>query len=156
MFRNLMRGAAAGAAGTAALNAVTYADMALRGRPASSIPEQAVEMMAERSGHPVPGEGQTRQNRLEGLGALSGMVTGVGIGALAGLLRPMLAHLPTLLGATLVGGAAMAAANVPLQRMKLTDVSSWSPSDWASDVVPHLAYGVVAEMVLKGAKPTEP
>jgi hypothetical protein len=108
--------------------------------------------MAVHSGHPVPGEGEARQNRLEGLGALSGIATGVGIGALAGLMRPLLAHLPTLLGATLLGGAAMAAADVPLQRLKLTDVGAWSASDWASDVVPHLAYGVVAEMVLKGAK----
>jgi hypothetical protein len=152
MFRNLMRGAAAGAAGTAALNAVTFADMAVRGRPASSVPQQAVELMAEHSGHPVPGEGEVRQNRLEGLGALSGIATGVGVGALAGLMRPVLAHLPTVLGATVLGGAAMAAANVPLQRMKLTDVSTWSASDWASDVVPHVAYGVVAQMVLKGAK----
>jgi hypothetical protein len=152
MFRNLMRGAAAGAAGTTALNAVTYLDMAVRGRPASSIPQQAVEMIAEQSGHPVQGEGELRQNRLEGLGALSGIGTGIGIGALAGLLRPVLAHLPVLLGATVLGGAAMAAADLPLQRLKLTDISSWSATDWASDVVPHLAYGVVAEMVLKGAK----
>jgi hypothetical protein len=152
MFRNLMRGAAAGAAGTTALNAATYADMALRGRPASSIPERAVEVVAERSGHPVAGEGEVRQNRLEGLGALNGIAVGIGIGAVAGLFRPVLAHLPTLLGATVLGGAAMAAADVPLVRMKLTDVSSWSPADWASDVVPHLAYGVVAQSVLKGAK----
>ena len=152
MFRNLLRGAAAGAAATTALNAVTYADMAARGRPASSVPEQAVERMAEQSGHPVSGEGEVRQNRLEGLGALGGIATGVGIGAVAGLFRPVFAHLPTLLGATILGGAAMAAADVPLQQMKLTDVASWSPSDWASDIVPHAAYGVVAALILKGAK----
>jgi hypothetical protein len=152
MFRNLLRGAAAGAAGTTALNAVTYADMAVRGRPASSIPEQAVDLLAQQTGRPVTGEGEVRQNRLEGLGALSGIATGVGIGALAGLLRPVFAHLPTLLSATVIGGAAMAAADLPLQQMKLTDVSSWTPTDWASDVVPHLAYGFVAAMVLKGAK----
>ncbi len=37
VFRRLLLGAAAGAAGTTALDAVTYLDMALRGRPASSL-----------------------------------------------------------------------------------------------------------------------
>jgi hypothetical protein len=36
-------GAAAGAAGTTALNTVTYLDMAVRGRPTSSTPEDIVE-----------------------------------------------------------------------------------------------------------------
>ena len=35
-------GAAAGAAGTTALNFLTYVDMAVRGRPASSTPEKTV------------------------------------------------------------------------------------------------------------------
>ena len=38
----MLRGAAAGAAGTTALNVVTYLDMAVRGRPASSTPERTV------------------------------------------------------------------------------------------------------------------
>jgi len=29
----------------------------------------------------------------------------------------------------------------------LTDPREWSASDWASDVVPHLAYGAVAALV---------
>lgn len=49
-LRGLMAGAAAGAAGTTALNAVTYLDMAWRARPASQTPEQAVEKLAERAG----------------------------------------------------------------------------------------------------------
>ncbi|MCP9968874.1 hypothetical protein LUX57_29935 [Actinomadura madurae] len=43
----LTRGLAAGAAGTTALNLVTYLDMAVRGRPASSTPEQSVERLAD-------------------------------------------------------------------------------------------------------------
>ena len=39
----ILRGAAAGAAGTTALNVVTYLDMAIRGRPASDTPERSVE-----------------------------------------------------------------------------------------------------------------
>lgn len=40
MTRRFLHGLAAGAAGTTALNAVTYLDMALRGRPASTTPEE--------------------------------------------------------------------------------------------------------------------
>ena len=57
MFANLVRGAVAGAAGTTALNAATYLDMALRARPASETPQHAVDEIARRSGHPVPGDG---------------------------------------------------------------------------------------------------
>jgi hypothetical protein len=56
-------GMAAGAAGTTALNAVTYADMAWRGRPSSSAPGQAAERIAERMGLKVPGDGEERENR---------------------------------------------------------------------------------------------
>jgi hypothetical protein len=37
-WKGVLRGAAAGAAGTTALNAVTYLDMVVRGRPASDAP----------------------------------------------------------------------------------------------------------------------
>jgi len=42
-MKKFARGAVAGAAGTTALNAVGYADMALRGRPASSVPARVAE-----------------------------------------------------------------------------------------------------------------
>ncbi len=45
-----LNGLAAGAVGTAMLNAATYVDMVLRGRPSSPIPEQDVERMTERAG----------------------------------------------------------------------------------------------------------
>jgi len=35
----------------------------------------------------VPGQGETRDNRVAGLGSLSGIVTGVGIGAVFGMPR---------------------------------------------------------------------
>ena len=62
-----LRGAAAGAAGTAALNAVTYLDMAIRGRPSSSTPEQVVETIADKAHVSIPGDSQAR-----GAGGTSG------------------------------------------------------------------------------------
>jgi hypothetical protein len=149
MFANLLRGALAGAAGTTALNAATYVDMATRARPASEKPQEAVEKVSEQAGVPVPGEGEQRQNRITGLGSLTGIATGVGIGAAVGLLRPLVARVPVPLGAVALGAAAMTATDVPMAKLRLTDVSQWSTADWLSDAVPHLAYGLVTQVALR-------
>lgn len=86
--RRMLHGTAAGAAGTTALNGVTYLDVALRARRASDTPQQAVETRAAKAGHPVPGEGEQRTNQLAGLGPLSGTVTGVLVAVGAGVARP--------------------------------------------------------------------
>jgi len=54
MRRQILAGVLAGAAGTTALNALTYLDMAVRGRPSSGTPEQAVEQAASKVGTDVP------------------------------------------------------------------------------------------------------
>jgi hypothetical protein len=143
MLRELLSGAAAGAAGTTALNAATYADMAWRGRPRSSAPEQTVDAIADRFGRPIPGTGEARDNRRSGLGALSGIVTGVGIGAVVGVLRAAGLRLPVIPGAMLVGAAAMAATDSSMAALGVSDPRKWSTSDWLSDALPHLAYGAV-------------
>jgi hypothetical protein len=145
----VVKGAAAGAAGATALNATTYADMALRGRPASTVPQQAVEAVAARSGRAVPGEDWQRPNRVAGLGSLAGIGTGVGVGIAAGLLGPVLNRLPWKVSALLIGAGATAATTVPLKRLKVTDPAAWSAKDWAADAVPHLAYGAVTTGVLR-------
>ena len=49
-----LRGAMAGAAGTTALNTVTYRDMAVRGRPISDSPERVVKTVVEGAGAEFP------------------------------------------------------------------------------------------------------
>ena len=109
-LRKPARGAVAGAAGTTALNAVTYLDMAVRARPASKTPEQAVTELAERSHLPIPGGEPARENRICGLGAMR------------------------------VRGCPRYPAQVV--------VAGLAAADWAGDLVPHFAYGVVAAGVL--------
>lgn len=145
--RAFLAGAAAGAAGTTALNGVTYLDMAVRGRPASSTPEDTIDRLAETVGVDIPGDGEVRQNRLSGLGALTGLLTGVGIGALGGLLTTKL-RLPLPVLAVLIGAAAMTGSNTPMTALGITDPRTWDATSWASDVVPHLAYGAVTAAVL--------
>ena len=148
LFGALAGGAAAGAAGTTALNAVTYLDMAVRGRPSSSTPQETVTTLAEKAGVDVPGSGETQQNRVQGLGPLLGIATGVGVGAVAGVLvkaRP----LPVPVLSLLVGGGAMVGSNLPMTGLGITDPRSWTASGWISDAVPHLAYGVVTAALLR-------
>jgi hypothetical protein len=143
LLHGLLRGAAAGAAGTSALDASTYADMALRGRPPSSAPQKSVEHMAAGAHVDIPGQGQQRENRVSGLGSLSGILTGVSVGALYGGVRALGVRPPTWVGALIAAGTALVAANGPMAAMGITDPRSWSRADWISDLVPHACYGAV-------------
>jgi len=138
-----LRGAAAGAAGSTALNAVTYLDMAGRGRGTSSTPEQTVEALAAKAHVAIPGEGETRENRLQGLGPLTGLVAGVGVGVLVGLARAAGSRSRPLVGTALTTAGVLVAANGPMTVLGITDPRTWSATDWVSDLVPHLAYGAV-------------
>ena len=148
MLRGLLQGAAAGAAGTTALNVVTYADMALRGRPASSTPERTVDAIAGLAGVAVPGAGATREARRSALGALAGLVAGVGVGAALGAARELGWRPGVVTGGVLTGTAAIVAANGPMIALGITDPRTWSAADWVADIVPHLAYGVVTHTTL--------
>jgi hypothetical protein len=136
----VLRGAAAGAAGTTALNAVTYLDMAVRGRGSSSTPEDTVDKLAATVHLPIPGVGETRQNRVEGLGPLMGLAAGIGVGVLAGLARASGRRPATPVGIALTTLGVLVVANGPMTVLGITDPRTWSATDWASDVVPHLAY----------------
>jgi uncharacterized membrane protein len=140
----------AGAAGTTALNAVGYGDMSLRGRPASSTPEQVVERLARRSGLTIAGTGEARQSRLEGLGALSGMATGVTVGVAAGQWQGAVRRLGPLAGPAAIGGAAMLATDLTVAALGVSDPRTWDAASWVSDALPHLAFGAVAYAALAG------
>jgi hypothetical protein len=145
---DLLRGAAAGAAGTTALNVVTYADMALRGRAASSTPPDTVQSLLDRTGLELPGADEKRGNRLEALGALSGLAAGVGTGVLLGGLRAM-GWRPASRGTfALTSGVVLVAGNGPMTALGITDPRTWDANAWATDLVPHLAYAAVATYVL--------
>jgi hypothetical protein len=143
-----VRGAAAGAAATTALNAVTYLDMAVRGRGSSSTPEDTVEKLAEKAHLSIPGDGETRTNRLQGLGPLTGLLAGVGVGVVAGLVRAAGFRSRPLVGTALTTAAVLAAANGPMTVLGITDPRTWSASDWISDLVPHVVYGVVVKTTM--------
>jgi hypothetical protein len=149
LLRGVLHGAAAGAAGTTALDAATYLDMAVRGRPTSSTPEDTVEKLSEKSHVPVPGQGEQRANRVAGLGPLIGLVAGVGVGGLLGLVRAAGWRPGLAAGSLAAAVGALLGSNGPMTVLGVTDPRSWAPGDWVGDLVPHLAYGVVTAAVLQ-------
>lgn len=153
-LKGLLLGAAAGAAGATALNAVTYFDMAVRGRGASGTPAKTVEALASAVGAGIPGRGETRDNRVSALGALSGIGTGVAIGAFAGAVHGLgLPDISTVFAGPVLGAVAMAATDTSMTALGVTEPGTWSAVDWLSDAIPHLAYGVVTAATLHALRP---
>ncbi|HEU5347830.1 MAG TPA: hypothetical protein VFU63_04380 [Ktedonobacterales bacterium] len=154
MFRQLARGIIARATGTTALNIATYLDMALRGRPSSEVPANVVGSLTQSMGIPLEAEahGQEQvsgeekakaQHRLSGIGALMGYATGLGVGALYGLVRPFVRRVPLPLMGLALGAAAMASSDVPAAITGATNPKTWGTAAWASDIIPHAIYGMV-------------
>jgi hypothetical protein len=147
--RTIGHGLLAGAVGTTALNAATYADMALRARPASSTPEATFERGAELLGITIPGNEDTRETRKSGLGPLLGTAAGVSAGV--ALTTILSTGRPRSLGGTL-GVAwllAMAAGNGPMTVLGVTDPRTWTPTAWVADILPHAAYAVAATAAVR-------
>ena len=115
MRKPLLWGIAAGAVGTIALDVVSYLDMVVRARPASSLPAEVAGALAERAGVELAAEGNQSEraaNRRSGIGALFGYGVGLGVGAAYGLLQSVL-PVPRRpwVAATGLGLAAMAASD---------------------------------------------
>jgi hypothetical protein len=142
MAHPVAAGLVAGAAGTAALNVATYLDMAARGRGSSEMPALAARKLADGAGLHLSAGGKDG-NRAEGMGALLGYATGLGVGAAYGVARRWI-PLPAPVAAVLLAAGAMAASDGPLIGLGLTDPRTWDPISWLSDAVPHVAYGVAA------------
>lgn len=143
LIRGLLVGMGAGAAGTTALNAASYLDIVLRARAASSTPETSARKLADVLGVGIPGDEEQQEHRLAGLGPLLGIATGVGVGALVGVARAAGVRSGAVSGTLLTTAVVLVASNAPMTLLKVTDPRTWSLTDWVSDVLPHLAYGVV-------------
>jgi hypothetical protein len=149
-------GLLAGAVGVTTLNLTTYLDMALRGRPASTTPEQLVDTIVDRTGHSIPGDRKTRGARRTALGALSGIGTGAAVGVLMSAARSAGWHISPGAEAAAGGLLAMALSDLPAAMLRVTDPRRWSGTDWVSDVIPHLGYGLAAQQTLAALDGDEP
>ncbi|TJZ93622.1 hypothetical protein [Actinacidiphila oryziradicis] len=153
VIAGLLRGAAAGAAGTTALNVTGYLDMVYRARPASHTPEATVEALSQAVHVTVPGDAAQKENRIAALGALSGIAAGLGMGALLGAARSLgWRPAPAVIYAVATIGA-MIGTNGLMTVLRVTDPRAWSRTDWIADLVPHLAYAGVTTAVVTGLDP---
>ncbi|MFG2090400.1 MULTISPECIES: hypothetical protein [unclassified Spirillospora] len=137
----LIKGLIAGAAGTTALNATTYLDMAVRARGGSSTPEDTIQKLADEA-HISLGEEEQAENRRQGLGALMGYGTGIAAALCYGAATRRRTSWPV--GVLALGTLALLGSNVPMTALGITDPREWSASSWVSDIVPHLVYGAAA------------
>ena len=153
VLRALAGGAVAGAAGTTALNTLTYLDMVWRARAASNTPEATVKKLAAVTGVTIPGTEEERANRIAGLGPLTGLLVGVGTGAALGLARAAGFRPGMAMTSVTAAAAALAGSNGPMTALGITDPRTWSRADWISDIVPHLAYGAVTGGALQALDP---
>lgn len=156
-LRGIVCGLVAGAVGTTALNAVTYMDMAIRPRPASTTPELTVRRLEELAHLTLSSRGvdsDDAAHRRSGLGGLLGIAAGLGVGTIYGLLRPRLGRVPRALLGVGVGVLANIGTSGPMTLLGVTDPRTWTASSWVSDVAPHLVYGFATAEVWRMLDPT--
>ena len=125
------------------------------GRPASPTPDQAVQRTEELTPLTLSSDGadsEPAQNRRTALGALLGIATGLGTGAVYGLVRPQADRVPFAVLALAAGLGANVGSVAPMAALGVDDPRSWPASSWVSDLVPHLAYGVVTAAVFEGLR----
>ncbi len=149
MARGIGLGLVAGAVGTIALDVATYTDMVARARPSSATPAKLAGVLADKAGIDLSGGGgkDAAQNRQQGIGALLGYVTGVGVGVVYGALDRGERRWPVPLAGVVLGLAAMAASDLPIAQSGVSGPQEWSATDWVSDLVPHLIYGFITAAV---------
>lgn len=141
-------GAVAGAAGTAILDATTYADMAIRGRPPSKVPEETVRRLlrlagADRLGLPPDEADSSTRHRQRGMGALSGYGVGIGIATVYGILRARGLKVPWPVAALVLGIGTMATTDTVATLLSVENPKRRDVAAWLADVIPHLVYGSV-------------
>jgi hypothetical protein len=126
--------------------------MFVRGRSSSDVPAEVVDTAASETGIPLGTEGEDREtieNRKSGAGALLGYDVGLGTGIAYSLARPALNGVSKPIAGLGLGLVAMAASDVPAIALGVTDPREWGVQGWISDLLPHLAYGLVTVMVME-------
>ena len=154
--KTLLIGAVAGGFGTLLLNIVTYLDMIVQGRPASSAPEELAGRLAEKA-HidqiASANQAQEAQARRSATGALMGYTTGLGLAVGYSALRMVGVRPNSLVSGVGLGLAAMASSDVPLTVTGVSNPKQWSARSWLSDLVPHIAYGLATASAFQMLQP---
>lgn len=140
--RAIAYGLAAGAAGSALLNATTYADMAIRARPESKVPQRVIKEFARWAG-----VRRMQRPRVQGLSMLLGYADGFGTGVLFGVLRPRMRGVPWYLAGLGLAAFTLVLSEGTATAMGKTDPRDWGLSGWLMDLAPRALYGCVTCLV---------
>jgi hypothetical protein len=142
----MLYGALAGAAGSAVLDVTTYADMAIRGRAPSELPQKMVKEISQRAHVPPfdkPDEQLTEndKHRETAFGALLGYADGLGVGAMYGAMRPAMRNVSWFWTGIGLAAVTLLLSEGTATALKQTDPRKWGPAAWIADLVPRFAYG---------------
>ncbi len=132
------------------MNAVSYLDQAVRGDSATtSAAGSSVSKTAQHTTDAAGSVGSATENkRAEALGPLGGLGIGLGVGAVAGLVRGSNATPPKAVAAIATGLVAMAVGEGAAVATGAARSDWASPANLLRDLVPHLAYGAVTGWAL--------
>lgn len=128
MIHTIVTGAIAGAVGEIALNIVSYADMAIRARPASRMPATVAKRLAEAVNLDLaePGERTNKAaHREQAIGALLGYGMAIAASIAYALARRAGLRLPVPLAGIAIGGAAMSTSDSVASAVRATEPKSW-------------------------------
>ncbi len=138
------------AVGTIALDVASYVDMAVRGRPASTLPTEVVKKLAAPVGATaLLADDEATKNRQSGIGALLGYAEGLAIGTLYGAIRPAIRAVPWPIAGLALGGLTLVASEGTATKLGATDWATWSAADWISDIIPRSIYGLAVAAVVE-------
>lgn len=147
----MVYGALAGAAGSAVLDITTYADMAIRGRPPSELPQKMVKEIAHRA-HVSPFDkpdeqlSESDKHRETAFGALLGYADGLSVGAAYGAMRPAMRNVSWFWAGVALAVLTMTLSEGSATALKQTDPRKWGLSGWIGDLVPRFVYGWVTAL----------
>lgn len=147
----MLYGAVAGAAGSAVLDVATYADMAIRGRAPSELPQKMVKEFARRANvspfdQPDEQLSDEDKHRETAFGALLGYTDGLSTGAMYGAVRPALRDVSWFWAGIALAGLTLLLSEGTATALKQTDPRKWGASEWIADLTPRLLYGWVTAL----------
>ena len=80
-----------------------------------------------------------------------GYATGLGVGALYGVLQPRI-NLPLAAGGLVAGLLAEAASDGTAIAFAGSNPRTWGLGGWLEDVIPHAAYGLMVALVYRALR----
>ena len=146
-WTGITAGILAGAAGATAKNVVSYLDQAVQGEGATTSPASHSVAGAAKQATGAAGS-QADGARAEALGPLGGLGIGLGVGALAGLIRGSNATPPPVVAAVATGLVAMSIGEGAAVATGTAKPGWAAPGNLLRDFIPHLAYGAVTGWAL--------